>query len=293
MTNQKRIKLVNWSMLLPSIALLFFVFGLPLIKKIQLSLTDAKFIEKADFIALENYVKLLTREDFYNALRVMLIYTVCYTIGIFVVGFATSLLLEHNPLRRGKSFFRTMYVLSYAVPDIVTALIFTWIFNYNYGVVNYFLAQIGIIQAPINWLNSSEQALYTIVLIEIWRQFPLHTLVIYAGFQEVPGELYESAEIDGAGGLRKFFSITIPHLSQILSTLLILTIIWSFRRFAMIWSLTKGGPSGATETVVIQIYKNAFVDNKMGLACATGVVMLIITLLIVRLYMKVIKRSSE
>jgi multiple sugar transport system permease protein len=289
----RRNSITNLLMLLPAILMIVAMFVIPLIMNLDMSFRGVKFMETGDFVGLKNYSKLLSGSDFYHALGVLLKYTVFYTIGIFVVGFITSLMLDSIKNPRLKTFFRVFYVIPYAIPDVVAAIVFTWMLDYRYGVINYLLQNLHILAEPMLWLTNSKMALYTIVMVEIWRQFPLHTLIIYAGLQDVPYDLYEAASLDGAGPVRKFFSITIPYLRQVLNILLTLTVIWSFRRFAMTWLLTKGGPAQATETVVVQIYNNAFINNKMSLAAAEGVLMLLFTLAIVLIYLRIIKKDSQ
>ena len=289
----QRSVLTNFLMLLPAILMIVMMFIVPLVMNFSMSFRGVKFMESGDFIGLKNYGKLLSGSDFYHALWIMLKYTVIYTIGIFIVGFITSLILDSIKNPRLKTFFRVFYVIPYAIPDVVAAIVFTWMLDYRYGVVNYLLQNLHILAEPMLWLTNSKMALYTVLMVEIWRQFPLHTLIIYAGLQDVPFDLYEAASLDGAGPIRRFFYITIPYLRQVLNILLTLTVIWSFRRFAMTWLLTKGGPAQATETVVVQIYNNAFINNKMGLAAAEGVLMLLVTLVIVLIYLRMIKKDTQ
>lgn len=278
---------------LPAILVFGFVFIFPIFENIKLSLQNARFVEKANFIGLANYKKLLSDPFFWNSFRVMVEYTFLYTIGIFIIGFITAILLD-NGSSETKSFFRTFFVLPYAIPDVVTAMVFLWMLDFQFGIINHILAVVHLTQQPVSWLGgNSFIALLTIIGIELWRQFPLHTLIILSGLQDVPADIYEAADIDGANAFRKFFNITLPYMRQILLILLTLTIIWCLRRFTMIWLLTQGGPSRGTETVVIQIYSYAFQFNKMGYAAAVGNVLLFTTMCIVAFYFYTIKRNSE
>lgn len=207
------------------------------------------------------------------------------------MGFITALLLDKSTARY-KSIFRTFFILPYAIPDVATGMIWLWMLDYQFGIVNYLLTKLHLVKEPVLWFNNPMLALMTIISIEIWRLFPLHTLVIFAGLQDVPEELYEAADIDGAGGVSKFFKITLPHLKQVLVILLTLTIIWCFRRFTLIWLLTRGGPNRGTETVVIQIYSYAFNFNKMGYAAAIGNILLLITIGMVIFYFIYLRKKT-
>jgi len=277
-------KNISYSLfILPALLIISFVFVFPVIKNVQLSTLDAKFIETSKFIGLQNYFQVVKDYYFWHALIILLIYTIVYTVGVFVVGFITALLLDKSTARY-KSIFRTFFILPYAIPDVVTGMIWLWMLDYQFGVVNYLLTTLHLIKEPVLWFSSPKLALMTVISIEIWRLFPLHTLIIFAGLQDVPEVLYEAADIDGAGGVSKFFKITLPHLKQVLVILLTLTIIWCLRRFTLIWLLTRGGPDRGTETVIIQIYSYAFNFNKMGYAAATGNIMLLITIGMVIFY---------
>lgn len=278
---------------LPAILVFGFVFIYPIFENIKLSMQDAKFVEKANFIGLTNYKKLLSDPFFWNSFRIMIEYTVIYTPCIFIIGFITAMLLNSGSSKT-KSLFRTFFVLPYAIPDVVAAMVFMWMLDYQFGIVNHVLSAAHLIREPISWLGgNSFVALVTIIGIELWRQFPLHTLIILSGLQDIPAEVYEAADIDGATPVKKFFNITLPYLKQILMILLTLTIIWCLRRFTMIWLLTQGGPNRGTETIVIQIYNYAFQFNKMSYAAAVGNVLLFTTICIVIFYFYNINRSKK
>ena len=270
-----------------------FVFIYPIVENVKLSFQYARFIDTAKIIGLENYARLIKDPFFWNSFRIMLEYTAIYTVGIFIIGFITALLLN-SANQKTSSLFRTFFVLPYAIPDVVAAMVFMWILDYQFGILNHFLQTLHIIKEPVSWLGgNSFVALLTIIGIELWRQFPLHTLIILSGLQDIPAEIYEAADIDGATGLKKFFNITLPYLKQIIMILLTLTIIWCLRRFTMIWLLTQGGPSRGTETVVIQIYNYAFQFNKMSYAAAIGNVLLLATMCIVVFYFYNLNKNKK
>ena len=287
---KKKIAVEYLSFILPFLVIIVFIFVYPILKNISLSFHNARFMEKSEFIGFENYIKLFNDKRFWNSVFVLLKYTVLYTVGIFIVGFVTSTLLNSND-SKSKSIFRTIFVLPYAIPDVVAAMVFLWILDFQFGIANHLLIEVfHIIDHPIHWLGANKTtSLLTIVLIEIWRQFPLHTLLLLASMQDVPVELYEAASLDGAGRISKFFKITIPHMSKVIMILLTLTIIWSLRRFTMIWLLTQGGPDRGTETIAIQIYNYVFQFNRMSYGAAIGVVLLILTSVLLIIYMRLQK----
>lgn len=277
-------KMIYWFFLLPALFLIAFVFLIPIGKSIQMSFHDMKFVEEAPFIGVENYKRMFNDPYFWNSLKVTVLYTAIYTAGVFLVGFITALLL--NMSFRGNATVRAIMTLPYAIPESVGALIWLWMLDYQFGIINYLLGK------PTPWLFQAPLALFAVVGIEVWKLFPMHTLILLAGLQGIPQELYEAASIDGANSIQKFFRITIPQLKQILSILLTLTIIWCFKRFTTIWVLTQGGPQRSTETFVIQIYRYAFAFNRMGYATAIGTFVLAILVGLTLLYFFISRRGE-
>jgi len=284
-------RLLHYVCIIPTLFFIIFVFAFPIGKSIYLSLHGIRFMEKnAPFVGLNNYIQMFNDYYFWHSFVITGLYTLIYTVGVFGVGILCALLLNKN--FSGRSAIRTFMTLPYAIPDAVASMVWLWMLDYQFGIINYVLRAIGLINKPLDWFGSSVLALPAVVGITIWRLFPMHVLIIFAGLQSVPQSLYESAEIDGAGKAQKFFYITIPQLRQILEILLMLTIIWCFRRFTIIWLLTRGGPQGSTETFVIQIYRYAFIFNKMGYAATIGNFVLFLLIALTIIYLKCTKTRS-
>jgi multiple sugar transport system permease protein len=253
------------------------------------------FYEEKAFVGFKNYREMLSDKYFWHSMKLTIIYVVVYTIGVFFVGFFTAFVLnlsEKTKLKGHKVFF-SFITIPYAIPDVVAALIWYWMLDSQLGIVNYFLTSLHIISSPIRWLANPDLALYTTLFVTIWRLFPLHTLIIMAGFRTIPPMIYEAAEIDGAGAFRRFFSFTIPLTANVLSLLMLLTIVWSFKRFTMLWLLTGGGPGRASETAVIQIYRYAFKFFRKNYASAIGVAVLLIVVAITLVYLVLRTRSEK
>jgi len=285
-SNRSERRLIGHLFILPVVAMIVFVFLYPIIKSMHLSLLDIRFAEpNAPFVGLRNYIDILHNPSFWHSLMITLLYTAIYTIGVFLVGFFVAVLMKQRfPLR---SVWRTIFILPYAIPDAAASLVWLWMLDANFGVINYFLHQ------HIEWLQTPYLALITVIGITIWRLYPLHALMIFAGMQAIPQDLYDAANIDGANSFQKFFYITIPQLREIINVLLVLTVIWSFRRFTIIWILTREGPKGCTDTLAIEIYQNAFNFSNMGGATAMGNIALVFLVVIVLIYLLVIRRTEE
>jgi len=267
-------------LVLPALLTILFVFFYPFAAGFKFSLYSIHFMEKASFTGFKNYIRILTNVAFWRSMKITGIYTAGYIIGVFGIGFLTALLL--NCKFKGKKIAKTIVILPYAIPDLAVVLIWRWIFDYQYGVLNFFITKLGF--NPSTWLLNSSLALPCLLIVTTWRLYPFHTLVLLAALQDVPKELYEVASIDGANRIQRFFYVTLPSIKGIIGILFMLTIIWCFKRFTIIWNLTGGGPGYATETLPILLYRKAFKSYDMGYAAAMGTIVILILLTITIFY---------
>ena len=272
----------------PLITALLIVFIIPLFNGIYVSF----FSRQGDFAGVQNYIRAFNSQYFWNSIKLTFIYVSTYTVGVFIVGFFTALVLKNADRYRGGNIASYLVTLPYAIPTVVASLIWIWMFDGQLGVFNYFLKQMGLLGEGLNWLSNSSTALYSVLIATIWKLFPLHTMIILAAFRTVPENLYEAADIDGAGPIRKFFSITLPMTSNVMKLLLVLTVVWSFKRFTMLWLMTGGGPGRSTETTVILIYRQAFRFFNRPYATAIGTILLILVTGISVLYFLYQRRNS-
>jgi multiple sugar transport system permease protein len=277
-------RIFPYLLVIPAILTIFAVYFYPIFLGVDLSLRAVKFIEKAPFVGLKNYQRLIQDPGFWLSVRVTVLYTVLYSIGVFLVGLFTALILNRE--FKGKLVARTLIILPYAIPDIAAVLIWRWLFDYSFGVFNFILHRLGALNEPVFWLANSSTALLCVVLVSVWRLFPFHSLALLSALQSVPKELYEAGAIDGATPVQSFFHITLPSIRSIAGILLVLTIIWSFRRFTIFWTMTQGGPARATEVLVIQIYLKAFRFYDMGYASAIGTLTVLFLMIIAVYYFK-------
>ena len=229
-----------------------------------------------DKFVLNNYIKLVSDSIFLNSIVITFLYVLFYTLGIMLVGFITALVIDKSEQLNlpGAKVFTAFLTLPYAIPDVVASLIWLWMLNPRRGIINYLLSYV--VKSEIGWLTNSDLALVSVLLVSIWRLFPMHTLIILAAFRTVPINLYEAASLDGASAFQQFFYVTLPHISNIIKFLLLLTIVWSFKRFTIIWFLTRGGPMHATETLSIMIFKEAFKFFNRNYASSISVILLVI-----------------
>ncbi len=250
----------------------------PILYGIYISFFDTNLVNKWKFVGLRYYLQALTDASFLHSLEKTMIFTVAVVAGHFVLGFIFASVLNMNI--RFRTIFRGILILPWLFPDVVIAYLFKWILNTQGGSVNELLLHIGLISEPVGWLSTSATAFPCVILVSIWKGYPLVMVQILAGIQTISTDMYEAAEIDGANMWQRFRYITLPALKPILTTILILDTVWVFKQFTMIWLMTSGGPGSTTMVSAIEIYKNAFSYFKYGLASAQSVYILVICYLI-------------
>jgi|SRR5438093_7792447 len=239
------------------------------------------------YVGLANYRQAFHDHDFWHAVW----NTILMSLGIPVLmglGLGVALLL--NTQIRALGLFRAAYYLPVVTPLVVASIVWKWVYNTDYGLANYYLLKAHLISSPLLWLSSFNLALPSVVIMGIWKGVGFAMIVYLAGLQAIPQELYEAAEVDGAGRFQKFWRITLPLLRPSTFFLLVILLIQSFQAFDQIYIMTNGGPLQATSTIVFFIYRAAFVYFQMGYASALAFILfamvLVLTLIQFRLYTK-------
>ncbi len=255
--------------------------GVPLAQEIFLSFTRTSLLNPTNstWVGLENYAHIFADEDFRRTLRTTFVYVVACVVGSVGAGLLVALLLNRG--FRGRGVVRALVTVPWAAPGIAVALIATWMLNPQYGIVNRFLNAIGLGVPGGAILDSSTYALPAILVTTVWQLFPLTSVVLLSALQAVPRDLTEAATMDGAGRWWTFRAVTWQVIKPTVGLLALLMTIWSIRRFELIWLMTKGGPVGSTETLVIDLYAQAFDSKQLGTAAAIGMVGVVISLIVI------------
>jgi multiple sugar transport system permease protein len=249
--------------------------------------TMRDFRSGVPFIGLENYITLFSNEDFLNSLRVTFTFVTC-AVGIeFLLGMGLALLLNHD--LKGRGIIRSMILLPMMCTNVVIGLTWRLLFNYQFGIINFYLTQLHL--EPVQWLSLPSLGMVSIIIVDVWNTTSFVALMLLAGLQSLPEEPFEAARIDGASGLQSFWYITLPLLRQTILVALLWRVIDTFRIFDVVWLLTAGGPAHATETVSIYVYNYGFRSFNLGYASAASYIMIFIMLGIAAVLARNIGRS--
>jgi len=283
-----------YMMMAPAMVAMALFILYPIGYSVWLSLHRVDFLRPQagrPFIGLQNYLKLFSDASFWNAAQITLVYTTVAVVVSFIVGLATALLLTEQ--FRGRILARSIVIIPWAVPYVAAILIWKWMLNTDFGIVNYILLRLGLITEGISWLASPVWAMVAVLIVTVWTQYPFVTMMHLAALQGIAAELQEAATIDGAGILDRFRYVTWPGLSQVNTAAILLLVIWNFRRFTIIYTMTGGGPIRSTETLVIQTYRQAFSFYNIGYASAIGTVILGVLLAFSLIYITIQYRTGK
>ena len=269
-----------WFFLGPTLFGLIFGSLGPVLAAIGISFADWDVITSPSFAGLENYRRLAADPTFRKALANTL-----YYVGVMVpASTALSLLLALllNQKLRGITLYRTAYFLPVVSSTVAVALVWSWIYSKDFGLLNYILGFLGI--EPITWLSSSKWAMPSVIIMGVWGTLGQGMVIFLAGLQSISQSYYEAAEVDGASSWRKFTHITLPLITPSLFFYFIIEMISAFQTFEQIYIMTRGGPANATTTIVYYIYRNAFRNFKMGYASAQAIVLFLLIMVLTLLY---------
>lgn len=284
-------KTFAWITLLPMFLLMGIMVLFPLLRCLWLSFTGTELISSAGrgFIGFQNYVDALGDERFSNSLIKTLIFTGGSVTIEFVVGLGLALLL-HQPFK-GRGLARACTLIPWALPPAIMAMAWRWIFNDTYGIFGDLLNKLGLVEGPIAWLGSPALAMASIIFADVWKTAPFISLILLAGLQSIPQDLYEALSIDGAGAFRRFRTITLPLLRPYIVVAILFRIIQAFGVFDLVWVLTGGGPGGSTQVVSLYIYDVVFRYLRLGYGM-TLTIMVSAALFVLTFFLVLLRRRS-
>ena len=270
----------------PAIILIAILIALPLARAFWTSLQRTRGL-RSDFIGVDNYVYLFTNAQFWDSLRISVVFTVVCVAFHMLLGLGLALLL--NRVVFARTLFRVGFLAPWIVAPSIGAIIWVWLLEPQFGVVNHLLSGIGLVERYQAWLGTPSLALASVIIVDVWRGTPFVMLLLLAGLQGIPKDQYEAAAMDGATAWQQFRFVTLPNLRYLLIVSSTLDLIYTIRHFDIIAVMTGGGPIGATEVLPVLIYNTAFTQNNFGRASAIGIVLLGIILIFSMVYLRAMR----
>ena len=290
-TLDRRYALLGVLLIAPTVLVFCTVILYPLVSAIYLSLFSIYTPTlSGNWVGIDNYAVLLNSGRFWNALANTLIWTLGTLFLQIVCGVAVALLLNQSTLF--KALARSLILFPYFLSTVVAVLVWRWLFNDLYGVLNHMMLVAGLIDMPIDYLGRMPNAMISIIVVGAWKYFPFVVIAVLARLQSIPEPLYEAATIDGAGPVARFFDVTLPQLRDVLTVIILLRAIWDFKEFDLIYLMTGGGPVTSTQTLPLLVYQEAFGLNRMGMAATYAVDMMAVMLGFMIVYLRTTRREG-
>lgn len=287
LTKRTRRTAVSYLYLLPAFLILVPIVAWPLVETVRISFYDVyllKGLESEKFVGFDNYLRFIRHPNAPTFAFNTLIYVVGGVVGTFLTALALALLLNERLVLR--AFWRGLALIPWAMPITVTIMIWRWVLDGQWGILNYILLRLGLIDHYVNWLSSDVWLWPSILAVSVWAMMPFMFVNLLSGLQAIPREIYEAAKIDGAGRWITFWSITLPMLRPVILTGLLISTILHLREFAVVWIMTSGGPGIRSTTMSPLVYIESFRHFRMSYGAAIGVILLSLSLLFTWLYLK-------
>ena len=279
-------------LLAPTVVFLIAVIGYPIFETFRLSLYEAPADTTVEtFVGLQNYAEILNNEFFGQLLTQTGRWVVVGVLGKTLLGLLIALHLNANV--KGRKFFRTAFLIPWGIPYAISAVVFRWFEHPQYGYLNTILQELGLIEGSIGVLGDPTIAWLGVVIGDIWIGTPFMAIIILAGLQSIPEELYEAAAIDGAERYQQFRYVTLPQLKSVLFIATLLSTIWTFVSFDVIWTMTGGGPINTTHTLVTWIYQTGIENGNLGIGAAYSVIGFILLFIFAMIYLRFYTRGGQ
>lgn len=278
----------------PALVVMLIVIAYPIYYTIELSFfRTPPSLAMADriFVGLENYRTILASRTFHETTWNTAVWTVWSTFFAVVLGFGAALVLNREFIGRG--FLRGVLLVPFVISAVAASYIWRWIYHSDFGVLGAALIRLGLTDEKLNLLDNVDRVLPALIVVNVWKEFPFAMIMILAGLQTVPDQLLRAARIDGAGTIQRFRHVTLPHLKGVLIVTVLLLFVANLNHFTIPWIMTGGGPAGASEIWVTQIYQIAFGRIRFGLASAYSVILFIAMVILGYFYVRALTAKDD
>ena len=281
---------IAYALIAPAAIYIILIVAWPLLETIRLSFTNSSLAGE-DYVGLENYQKMFSSKKF-NGIVTRTFVWMFFSVSLkLIIGLIGAVLLNAN--LKGRSIFRVLVMPPWVVPIAIGMLGWLWLYNGYFGIIAGVGMRTGILDGPFGFLAYIQSAFISTIIADVWVGTPMVTVFFLAAMQGVPRDLYEAAYCDGASRWDRFFKITLPQITPVIITMSLLSAIWTFNSFEIIWILTEGGPRGSTTTLIIDTYKQALGNYKFGRGAARAVVVMILLMLFAGFYLALLARINK
>lgn len=279
---------------LPAIIVMLIVIAYPIYYTIELSFynTPASLsLANKQFNGLDNYVTILTSEIFWRVSWQTLVWTVLSTFFAFLIGLGAALALHRE--FRGRGFLRGLLLVPWVVSAVAASYVWKWLYHSDFGAIGALSVQLGLTSEPINFIDNTQTALYSLIVVNVWKEFSFAMIMLMAGLQTVPDTLLRAAQVDGASPWQRFWHVTWPHLSGVSMVTVLLLVVQNFNSFIIPFIMTGGGPVGTTQIWITHIYELAFLRQRWGVGAAYAVLLFIIMMALGYFYVRALTKGDD
>jgi multiple sugar transport system permease protein len=277
----------------PALGVMLLVIGYPVYFTLYLSLFNTPpnlSMDEKIFVGLDNYARVLGAESVREASLNTAVWTLFSTVLAFVLGFGAALALNREFLGRG--LLRGILLIPYVISAVAASYIWRWLYHSDIGVIGAAAMALGLADHKLNFLDNTDTAMAALIVVNVWKEFPFAMIMMLAGLQTVPDQLLRAAQVDGAGPWYRFWHITLPHLRNVSMVTVLLLLVTNLNSFTIPWIMTGGGPAGATEIWITQVYQLAFGRIRFGLASAYSVILFVVMMTLGVLYVRALTRGD-
>jgi multiple sugar transport system permease protein len=279
---------------LPAIVVMLVVIAYPIYYTVDLSFYKTPpglQLRDKIFVGLDNYAAILTSDVFWSVTLNTVIWTLASTLIAFVLGFALALALHREFFGRG--IMRAIFIIPWVISAVAASYIWKWIYHSDFGIIGVVLVQLGLTSRPPNFIDSVGTVLPSLIVVNVWREFPFAMIMLMAGLQTVPEQLLRAAQVDGASAWQRFWHVTFPHLRGVSTVTILLLAVANFNSFIIPWIMTGGGPSNASHIWITHIYELAFGRQRWGVASAYSVLLFLILMTLGYFYVRALSRGER
>ena len=289
----KKVKQSGILYIVPALLIVALVMLYPLVYTLVMGFfKNTLFMKAPEFFGIGQYIKLFGDEVFVGSIVHTLVWTFGSVFFQFTLGFVMAMIL-HQDFVKGKTVLRILLMIPWVLPSVIGSAVWKWMYNADYGLINFFLNAVGLIDENRTWLSSTQTAMPAIIAVNVWKMFPYVMLMIEAALQGVSRDLKEAALIDGANKFEIFRNVTWTAIAPQCYSVLLLMTVWTLNAFTFVYNLTEGGPAHSTEVMAMGIYKKAFTDYDFGLASAASTVLFSICMIISLVYILMTNKRGD